>query len=304
MTNDNAKTPIDTTLRRTPPAAFERQREAIARVPDGDLIPINVDILAAIGTARGAARKVTALLPDIRRVLPGHDPACFESLDDVALACAYATSQHTLAQNPPEVLAEVASNAVRMRDLLVTDAEGLTKRKLIDASALAGVDGSIAYRAIAHDLILLATLLRSVLPTLGQRITSTAAELDEADEIATKLFDHVSLREDSQVATEASKTRQRAFTLLVKTYEEVRRALYYVRWHEDDIEQIAPSLYAGRNNRKKKEPMSDAAPSVKVSPEPDVTAATRAPLDEDAVQVAEPIEEPAFVGMPGGSPLT
>lgn len=43
--------------------------------------------------------------------------------------------------------------------------------------------------------------------------------------------------------------RQRAFTLFVRAYEECRRAATYLRWHEDDADDIAPSLWTKRNRR-------------------------------------------------------
>jgi hypothetical protein len=40
--------------------------------------------------------------------------------------------------------------------------------------------------------------------------------------------------------------RQRAFTLFATTYDEVRRAVSYLRWHDGDGDDIAPSLFACR----------------------------------------------------------
>ena len=53
--------------------------------------------------------------------------------------------------------------------------------------------------------------------------------------------------------------RDRAYTLVVETYDEIRRALNYVRWAEDDADEIAPSLYAGRAHRRapKEDPETD-----------------------------------------------
>ena len=48
---------------------------------------------------------------------------------------------------------------------------------------------------------------------------------------------------------DAADDRQRAFTLLVKAYDQVRRAATFVRWENDDVEKYAPSLWAGRGGR-------------------------------------------------------
>ena len=55
----------------------------------------------------------------------------------------------------------------------------------------------------------------------------------------------------------ANDTRQRAFTLLVTAYDEVRRAVTFVRWAEGDADAFAPSLYA--KSRKRRPGASDDA---------------------------------------------
>ncbi len=50
--------------------------------------------------------------------------------------------------------------------------------------------------------------------------------------------------------------RQKAFTLLAQHYEEVRAAVAFVRCHEGDVDEYAPSLYAGRGNGNRKAPKS------------------------------------------------
>lgn len=53
--------------------------------------------------------------------------------------------------------------------------------------------------------------------------------------------------------------RQRAFTLLVSSYDEARRAVSFLRWHEQDLESIAPSLWSGRGARPQPKPASSSA---------------------------------------------
>jgi hypothetical protein len=40
--------------------------------------------------------------------------------------------------------------------------------------------------------------------------------------------------------------RQRNFTLFANAYDQVRRAISYLQWDDDDLEKVAPSLYGGR----------------------------------------------------------
>ena len=44
--------------------------------------------------------------------------------------------------------------------------------------------------------------------------------------------------------------RVRAYTLFVRAYDQCRRAATYLRWGEEDADEIAPSLFANRGGRK------------------------------------------------------
>lgn len=63
---------------------------------------------------------------------------------------------------------------------------------------------------------------------------------------------------------EVSRIRQQELTLLVQSYEEVRRAVVYLRWHEADADTITPSLYAGRGRKA----VAAEAPAPAPSPNP------------------------------------
>src|SRR5688500_269126 len=72
--------------------------------------------------------------------------------------------------------------------------------------------------------------------------------------------------------------RKRAYTLLVRSYNEVRRVISFLRWHDGDAEDIAPSLHtAGRAARRSDEEAAE-------EPEP-AAAPTGSPV---AVQGANP----------------
>ena len=70
---------------------------------------------------------------------------------------------------------------------------------------------------------------------------------------------------------QTARDRQAAYTLAVKAYEQVRAALAYVRRDYDDVDEILPSLYAGRNNsniKKKDTPEANPATTPTTTPQP------------------------------------
>ena len=74
--------------------------------------------------------------------------------------------------------------------------------------------------------------------------------------------------------------RQRAHTLLVTTYDQVRRMLTFLRWAEGDVERIAPSFWRARGGRKR---------------------AAESPVS--LLPLAAPADVGVPVGMPGSSPF-
>jgi hypothetical protein len=62
--------------------------------------------------------------------------------------------------------------------------------------------------------------------------------------------------ETSGSVAQAQAQRQRNFTLFSRSYTQVRRAIGFLRWEHEDVDQICPSLFAGRGGSRRK----DAAP--------------------------------------------
>ena len=64
-------------------------------------------------------------------------------------------------------------------------------------------------------------------------------------------------------ADDPSRVRARAFTLLVRKYDECRRAVVALRWHEGDADAYMPTLYPKRR-RRGAEPVLDETPETEV----------------------------------------
>jgi hypothetical protein len=196
-----------------------------------------------------------------------------------------------------------------LRTRLYADAVALATRSLITGERIAEFKANIGYKNLAFDLLALSGLLRQSWSNIVGKTAVTTADLDQADLLCDQMLNAVGTREQAPViASEASSQRQRHFTLFVTAYDQVRRAISYLRWDENDLEQIAPSLYvAGRASGKRKTQSPEAAPP----PEPPVAAP--APVDAPHV-TATPVETPAAAkaahpvasvapGLPGSSPL-
>jgi hypothetical protein len=265
--------------------AYERVVPLIAAVRDEELQPINLDITSAVATVLGA-------LPEIRELtarmaeLPGLDVDKIDQLEDLTLAARHANTQHLTAAAPPDDLAEVLADALTLRDNLKGEVEQGVRRGRINPKSLKGIKGGNGYKNLAKDLGIYCAVLRAAWPKIQGKCGTDLDELEHAERISNRILRVVGLREQGpSLFSDTTANRLRAFTLFMRTYDEVRRAVTYLRWKEDDADDIAPSLYAGRGGRGRTEvqpPEAEAeAPAVGTGSD-----ATPAPTEEGPVTAA------------------
>ena len=121
----------------------------------------------------------------------------------------------------------------------------------------------------------LALLLKDNWQSVQGRCGTDASELESALKLAQRLQRGAGEREvNPSVVAEFSDIRNRMFTLFITAYDDARRAIGYLRWHEGDADDIAPSLHISRasSSTKKKEGSvpAPAASSVQASAAPTV----------------------------------
>ncbi|WP_438043097.1 hypothetical protein [Sorangium sp. So ce128] len=133
----------------------------------------------------------------------------------------------------------------------------------------------------ANDLVALSALFSGSWPEIAGKTAATEAEVRRAGELGPELLAALGVREHGAPGpSEAADRRARAFTLFVDAYDQTRRAVTYLRWKEDDVEAIAPSLYKGRGGRGASSSDTDAAPPAQpgtAAPAPPDTAAPAPP---------------------------
>ena len=227
--------------------AYQRIIDEMNKVPASELIPINIDIPAAVATALGAMPEIMALRSKLV-ALPDFDIARLDKLEAYTLAIGHAHTRWLGASAPTESLEQISQEATVKRELLLSDASALAKRNMIDGQRLKELKGPIGFKNLSFDLFNLADMLRSNWTAISGKSALQLTELDQAEVLADRLITAVGLREQGPaIVAESAESRQRAFTLFVSAYDQVRRAVSYLRWNEDDVDTIVPSLYAGRN---------------------------------------------------------
>ena len=177
----------------------------------------------------------------------------FDAIERYVGALSQADAYHNIATSPPDDLAEVQAEGAALRDVFYVDAQVQVRRGLISADALDELAGPVGYKNLAADLQSLSTVYLANWDKLAGTTSVKEAEIERAQQISFYLFRVVGQREQSPaLVAETADMRARAFTLLTDAYDNARRAIIYLRWHEGDADIICPSLFAGRSNGRSK----------------------------------------------------
>jgi hypothetical protein len=208
---------------------------------------INVDISQAVSISLGVLPGLLFLRPAMAK-LPDFEIACFDKLETYALGAWYA---HLLAlppasaANPVQVLLEEAS---ALRLVLLSDAEALAARGLLDLKSVQEIRKGQGNLDIANDLVALSALMGASWSKIEGKTAATAEEVHRAGDLGPLLIAALGVRDHGATATpaEAADRKLRAFTLFTAAYDQVRRAVFYLRWNEGDADSLAPSFYKGR----------------------------------------------------------
>lgn len=270
-------------------AAYKKHLPEILAVEDDELIAMNLDPRAVAFTVLGS-------LPEIRqhdetiRQLPKYPLASYENLETYAQALYYAHAIYLGAFAPNDEVGKLYLEAIQERDVLLTDIPALVKRGLVPAKRVESFKGMAGFKNVSSDLLGVVEVLDACWPAIEGSTAIKRAELQHAKELAERLVRAASLRAQSPaVVADAQHNRQRAYTLVVRAWDDVRRAVAFIRWRDGDLEKIAPSLWAGRGTRSKTKQATLAKTEL---PSPAAQAA-------QAAMPATPVANE----LPGGSPF-
>ncbi len=247
--------PAATVKKPSPPskaaAAFAAVERLLADLDPNDLAVINIDIPQSVSIALGALPGLLPFREAIVDALKHFHIANLDHMETYALAAWYA---HLLAlppQSPDNPVKPLLDEAVPLRENLLSDAEALARRGYLDAAVVAEIRAGHGNVDIANDLVALSALFALAWAQIHGRTAATEEEVKRAGDLGPQLLAALGVREHGAAVApaEAADRRARAFTLFVRAWDELRRAITYLRWHEGDADQIAPSLYRGRGGR-------------------------------------------------------
>jgi hypothetical protein len=233
--------------------ALTQVRPLLDAMPASALGRITLHVPMAVSIGLGALPNIVARQDEFRRRLPEYDHERAGRLREFAHAALYA---HIIAARYgdgstrlPALLAEAAPLRTRM----LGAAELHSIYGEFDAGRVATIRQGTGHFDTANDLIELAMLFRETRDRLAGKTPVTDGEIVRARELGLEIVDALGQRrvgtDGAATPTRPDEDRLKAFWLYAGTYEESRRAMTYVRWHEGDADLLVPSLFSGRRRR-------------------------------------------------------
>ncbi|WP_433935461.1 hypothetical protein AB3662_12090 [Sorangium cellulosum] len=282
-------------------AAFDRALPEIEALSPDRLIPLNLDVPRVVSQVLGVLPGLRALRGDIAAHLPTFDIARLDRLETYALAAWYAHLLWLSSGGAENALKPLLADAAPLRENLLGDAEALARRGLLDAATVADIRAGQGHIDIANDLVALSALFSASWSEIAGKTAATEEEVKRAGEIGPQLLAALGVREHGKGPgpTEAADRRARAFALLVHAYDQVRRAVAFLRWDEEDADVIAPSLYKGRTGRGTSSTDTTTAPADETPAGPAASPGTPAPVTSAPVTPAGTAAAPP---APGAAP--
>ncbi len=227
-------------------SAFREALPAMWAIPDDDVLVVNLDVPKLYTKVRGVLPKLLELQADLER-LPDFDVELIRQLDVFSRALAHTHAVCLASYQPASELPALLATAGEWRRLLRADAQALLGRGLLPRGCLDKLRGRRGYKNVAFDLAALSALLQRHWPVIRGKTAVTLAEVAQASTLAEQLLTAVGLREHGPAnQSQNTELRKRAFTLVVTTYDQLRRGVSYLRWNDGDADAWLPSLYGRR----------------------------------------------------------
>ena len=263
-------------------AALDGVRARLEALDDSKLkVTAGLDPTEAANKVIGNLERILRFRPAIAAQFEEEGTAIVDALEVAALATQQADIELAAAERAAD-LTSMHETLSRHHKRLVADATPLAERDLLDATAVDKAKSTQGYDTTLKNTLVLVALFRAAFPAIEGKTLMTLAELDAIEKHAQAIGVLSGQRNQGTSALSASTLRTRSLSELVRTYGETRRMLNFIRWWEDDLDEIAPSLWAGRG-RKTNRGTTEAGPT-DASPndganEPDVPVPTPGPTD-------------------------
>jgi hypothetical protein len=237
----------------TPPQAFASLLAEIEAVPADELVHIYVDIPRAARCGLLAAENLAPFFPELAKLGPWLDVRPIRMLRPYSLALLNAHDLAVEGGSEAPSLSVLVAEATPLREGLLRTAELLAHYGLVSAERVAAIRHGSGYAALADDVLALGRLFVELWAEVRDKVVVTREEVDRAIALSPLLQEAIARQESDQAPVTKHKGRRfmraQAFTLFHRAYQEARRGIGFLRWHEGDALGIVPPLRVSRPRR-------------------------------------------------------
>jgi hypothetical protein len=263
--------------------AYDRVRPKLDAVDDNDLGRSRVNVALATLIMLGALPNLEALRQQIEG-LSGQAPDLIDHLREYTYALIHVQAMSVLTSENEAHTRTLATEAMPLRNRLLSAAELYVKYGIFDADQVAAIRSGSGLADAATDLLSLARLFRAHWSKLEGKTLVTTAEVDRAGTLGIELLGALGRRrvgsDGSRTPGDLERTRARLLHLFLQAYNQTQRAVVYLRWNEGDADTVLPSIFQGRPRRRRD---VDEAPSEPPAPEPSEPSE---PSEQDGLDAA------------------
>lgn len=241
---------LETIIEQGAPKAFEMVREEIVAVPTTSLVRRNLNIPRAARRGLMVAERIEPLRAELS-IMSHLDYAKIEKLPTYALALILAHERVEAAEKASIPLADLLAQAIPLRADLMKTGDMLAHFGIVSSERMAQIRAGQGHADTADDLLALGLLLGGIWPRIKDKVVVTREQVDLAIPLSAQLQRAIGVREGGTEGTlverrDAHHVRAQALELFMSAYEECRRGVSHLRWHEGDAARIVPSIYPGR----------------------------------------------------------
>lgn len=230
--------------------SYHKLEAAILALPAGEVGRVTANVGQAASTALGALPNLRKLKKDFRAVFCDAEALLqrLDNLEDYALAAFYANAR-ALPTSGDAQTKELLERGRTIRKKLLTIAEALVSFEVLDAVLVKNIRRGQGPRDTVQDLVALAALFNTHWERVKDSVPFDLAFVQEAASVGSSLLQALGMGLVPPVkqvqALDWPALRARAFRLLVREYEPLRRAVIYLRWEKGDANAFAPALHVG-----------------------------------------------------------
>ena len=210
----------------TPAEAYEYYLAEAQAIPEAEIVVCRGDLPLALHNVQLGIASVLPLEARLRKELPMLKLAELGSLPDLAAGLLYAADR----VSGPPAKTELVDKQLRLRKLrepMLIIAEGLVLHGLLPAERVTAIRQGKGPIDAARDGIALEALYREYATTLRNKHPFTEAELTEVADLGNYLVRAITPnggRQPVEAQSDATRLRDRFYTLLVQRHAELRKA--------------------------------------------------------------------------------